>query len=86
MGKKNNKKNKKNPSVAENAIRKIALREGVSIEYVRTQMKIAMLNGLCSTDPEVKAFWDGIPREKEAPTPEELIIYIAEVVKRKGSI
>jgi hypothetical protein len=31
--------------LAENAIRKIAQRDGVSVEYVRTQMKIAMLSG-----------------------------------------
>ena len=72
--------------VAENAIRKIAEREGVSTEYVRKQMQIAMLNGLCSTDPKVKAFWDAVPREKDIPTPEELILYISETVRRKRSI
>jgi len=70
--------------VAENAIKKIAYREGVTTEYVRKQMKIAMINGLCSTDPEVKSFWDSIPRENEVPTPEEFIIYVSEVIKRKG--
>lgn len=86
MGKKIKKKNKRPKlSVAENAIRKIALREGVTVEYVRKQMQVAMLNGLCSNDSEVKAFWDSIPHEKEAPTPEELITYISEMVKRKGS-
>lgn len=84
MGKKKKAKRQK-LSVAENAIRKIAIREGVTIEYVRKQMQIAMINSLCSSDPEVKAFWDSIPREKEVPTPEELIIYISEIVKRKGS-
>lgn len=84
MGKKKKAKKQK-LSVAENAIRKIAIREGVTVEYVRKQMQIAMINGLCSSDPEVKAFWDSIPREKEVPTPEELIIYVSEMVKRKGS-
>jgi hypothetical protein len=84
VGKKKKAKKQK-LSVAENAIRQIAIREGVTIEYVRKQMQIAMINGLCSSDPEVKAFWDSIPREKEVPSPEELIIYVSEIVKRKGS-
>lgn len=83
MGKKKKAKKQK-LSVAENAIRKIAIREGVTVEYVRKQIQIAMINGLCSSDPEVKAFWDSIPREKEVPSPEELIIYVSEMVKRKG--
>lgn len=66
--------------LAQNAIKKIAKRDGVSVNYVRKQMKIAMLNGLSSTDPHIKRFWDSIPHEGEIPTPEELIIYIAEIV------
>lgn len=85
MGKeKNRNKTTKQKIVAENAIRKIAERDGVSTEYVRKQMQIAMINGLCSTDPKVKAFWAAVPRESEVPTPEELIIYISETVKRKS--
>ena len=72
--------------VAENAIKKIAEREGVPTEYVRKQIQIAMLNGLCSTDPKVKAFWDAVPCERDIPTPEELIIYISETVRRKNII
>lgn len=72
-------KNKLN--IAQNAIKEIAKRDGVSVDYVRKQMKIAMLNGLCSKDPQVKRFWDSVPRESEILTPEELIIYITEIVK-----
>lgn len=85
MSKKKTNKNEKQ-RVAENAIRKIAEREGVTVESARKHMQIAMINGLCSTNPKVKAFWDSIPREKEVPTPEELIIYVSETIKRKGSI
>lgn len=67
-------------------IRKIAERERITTEYVRKQMQIAMINGLCSTDPKLKAFLDGIPREKDIPTPEELIIYVSDMVKDKGPI
>ena len=85
MGKKKKPKKQK-LSVAENAIRKIAIREGVTVEYVRKQIQIAMINGLCSTDPKVKAFWDAVPCEKDVPTPEELIIYISETIKRKNLV
>lgn len=81
IGKKKNKL-----SAAENAIRKIAEREGVTTEYVRKQMQIAMLNGLCSTNPRIKEFWDRVPREKEFPTPEEFIVYMAGIIKHKRSI
>lgn len=84
MAKKKSRNKTAKQKVAENAIRKIAKREGVSTEYVRKQMQIAMINGLCSIDPKVKAFWAAVPREKEVPTPEELIIFISETIKRKS--
>lgn len=73
-------------NIARNSIKEIAKRDGVSVEYVRKQMKTAMLGGLCSTDPQIKQFWDSVPREGETPTPEELIIYITQIVKRGGII
>ena len=66
---------------AQSAIKKIADRDGVSVDYVRKQIQLAMLNGLSSTDPQVKGYWNSIPRNGEIPTPEELIIYVAETVK-----
>lgn len=82
--KKHRKINKQKLSAPEIAIRKIALQEEVSVEYVRKQMQIGMLNGLCSSDPKVKEFWDSIPSENGVPTPEELITYISAIVKRKA--
>lgn len=62
---------------AEKAIQQIAVKEGVSVEEVRKQMKLAMLAGLCSQDPIVQARWKKIPCKGEVPTPEELITYLA---------
>ena len=42
-----------------------------------------MVNGLASTDADVRQFWQSVPREGELPTPEELILYIAEVAMDK---
>lgn len=62
---------------AEQAIRDIAMKEGRTVEYVRSQIKIAMLSGLCNPDPEIQARWKLIPCKGEIPTPEELITYLA---------
>ena len=77
---------KEKMKIARNAIKKIAKHDGVSVDYVRKQMQIAMLNGLCSNEPKVKQFWDRVPREGQIPTPEELIIYITEIVKQSKAM
>ena len=74
---------KKSLEIAENAIKKLAQRDRVSVEYVRTQMKIAMINGLCSDDPKIKAYWQSIPCEGDVPTPEEFIAFTANEVKKR---
>lgn len=68
---------------AEAAIRKIALREGITVEEVRTEMKKAMLIGLCSQDPAIRAKWKKIPCKGDIPTPEELIVYMVQHVKER---
>lgn len=70
---------------AENAMKKIAEREGIPVESVRKHIQIAMLNGLCSNDPQVKAFWASIPRKGDVPTPEELIMYVSVGIKNRTS-
>lgn len=62
---------------AENAIRTIAKRDGVSVETVRANMTGAMITGLCDPDPKVQARWKSIPCKGELPTPEELIVFLA---------
>jgi hypothetical protein len=79
-------KKKNRLSKVENAIRKIAEREGVTTEYVRKQMQMAILNSRSSTAPGAKEFWDSVPRDKELSKPEEFIIYMAEIIKHKGPI
>lgn len=62
---------------AERAIRTLAMQEGKTVEYIRSQMKLAMISGLCNPDPQVQANWKKIPCKGEVPTPEELITYLA---------
>lgn len=62
---------------AECTIRTLAKQEGISVEYIRSQIKIAMDSGLCNSDPQVQANWKKIPCKGDIPTPEELIDYLA---------
>jgi hypothetical protein len=75
--------NEKKLQIAKNSIKKLAEQEGVSDEYVRIQLEEAIQNGLDSEDEKKKAFWESIPRERDVPTPEEVILYISEQVKRR---
>ncbi len=68
---------KKKKIDAERAIQLIALREEKSVDYVRSQIKVAMLAGICSPDPAIQDRWKKIPCKGEVPTPEEVILYIA---------
>lgn len=63
---------------AQQAIATIALREGISTEQVRTQIKLAMLCGLVNNDSQVQSAWGHIPHDGEVPTPEELIAFCAD--------
>ena len=68
---------KRNRISAEQALQEVALRNRTTVEEVRKEIKLAMLVGLCNTDPAVQAKWREIPCVGEVPTPEELITYIA---------
>lgn len=68
---------KKKKIDAERAIELIALREGNTVKNIRDHIKIAILAGMCNSDPEVQARWKKIPCKGEVPTPEEVITYIA---------
>lgn len=74
---------RKEIETAENAIRRIAGREGKTEEEVRKEIRMAMLAGLCSQDPEVQTRWERVPREGGLPTPEEVIAFLAEETKRR---
>lgn len=61
----------------EDALGQIAAREGVPVEEVREQIRIAMLEGMRSPDPAIQAEWKRIPCKGSVPTPEETIEYLA---------
>ena len=65
---------------AEQALQTVAIRDGTTVDEVRKEIKLAMLAGLCNTDPAVQTKWKEIPCAGDVPTPEELITYVAEKV------
>lgn len=75
---------KRKIEIAKHAIEKIAVGNHTTAEEVRLQIKVAMINGLISEDPKIKAYWKSIPCEGEVPTPEEFIAYTADVVRNNG--
>lgn len=62
---------------AKKAIETVAQREGLTVEHVRAEIAEAMTVGQNNPDPQVRAFWDMIPRTEKEPTPEELIAFLA---------
>ena len=74
--------NRKQLRAAEEAIRKTAEKEGVSVEYVRNEITIAIKSSMQSPDPTIQAQWQAIPCVGEIPTPEEFIAYSTERAKK----
>lgn len=59
----------------------IAKNEGISVEEVEREMQIAILSGYRNPDPQVQKIWSELPFKGEYPTPEEIIPYLAKLVK-----
>lgn len=65
---------------AEHALREVARQNNATLKEVKKEIRLAMLAGLCNSDPAVQARWKDIPCAGEIPTPEELIAYIATMI------
>ncbi|MNW53563.1 hypothetical protein D3C74_311280 [compost metagenome] len=66
---------------AKKALKKLAKQKGISVEVVRHEIEIAITEGMKSPEPQAQVFWSSIPHKGERPTPEEVITYIAGLVK-----
>lgn len=62
---------------AEESLEAVAKKNGVSIEAVKREINSAIAIARENSDPKVQAFWDSVPHKGKAPTPEEVIAYIA---------
>lgn len=66
---------------AEKTICEIANKKGTTVEEIRREIKLALLAGMCSHDPEVQAKWKKVPCQGSVPTPEEVIAYLATKIR-----
>ena len=73
-----------NKKKMQNVIRVIAERNGVSIDYVRTEIQKIIDIGINNPDPKIRAYWKSIPYKGERPTPDEVIRFFAnEMINKK---
>ena len=63
------------------AIKKVAVKERVSVAEVRGEIEKAINEAMADPDPAVRAYWAGIPKKGEKPTPEEVIAYMADNIR-----
>ena len=68
-------------SKAREALVKLAKQEAVSEETVHHEIKFALTEAMKNPELQAQTFWKFIPHEGEHPTPEEVIAYIANMVK-----
>lgn len=61
--------------IASRTIHKMAKQQNTTPEAIRKHIQIAMLNGLVSEDPTIRAEFKKIPCSGDIPTPEEVIAY-----------
>jgi hypothetical protein len=64
------------------ALKIIAERDGVTVKYVHSEIQKAIYLGMTNPDPQVKAYWLGIPHKGDKPTPEEVVSFMAEKVNK----
>jgi len=68
------------------AFQKIAKEQGVSVETVRHEIDFAITAAQENPDPQIKAFWQSIPRKGEKVTPEDVIAHIVGIAKQKENL
>jgi len=67
------------------AIEAVAAKHGISVEECRMEISLAIDVAMSNPDPAVRAYWAGVPRKGDRPTPEEFIVYVAEKIRREDN-
>lgn len=71
--------------IAENALQQIAEREGTTVDAIREEIRAAIAMGRKDSNPAARAFWQSFPCEGSEPTPEEVILRLAEESRRRAN-
>ena len=64
-------------------LKKIAIKEGVTVAEVRTEIAKVIDIGFSNPNPKIRAIWTNMTPTGRKPTPEEAIIYLAEEEQRR---
>lgn len=67
-------------------ISQIALREGKTVEEIRSEMKLAIQCALMNPDPAIQSILKSIPCNGEYPEPEEVISWAAIKIQKDISL
>lgn len=62
-------------------LKKIAEKEGISVEEVYREMQTAIDAGFSNPDPAIQAAWRNIPLPCGKPRPEDVIAYCTGMLK-----
>lgn len=63
---------------AQEAIRMVAAREGVSADEVYKEIALAINAGRSNPDPGVQQMWRMLPCSGQTPTPDDVIVFAVE--------
>lgn len=66
-------------------LNKVAVQNGVSLDVVLEEIEAIIEGGINSHDMQIRRRWEAIPREGDAPTVEELMIYLVNEVHKRGA-
>lgn len=61
----------------------IAAENHTTVEDVRSEISAAIEVGMKNPDPEIQKIWWTMSKTGETPAPEEVIIYLSNVIKSK---
>lgn len=60
----------------------IAYNNSVSVDEVKLQIENTALVGMRNPDPNIRFFWNQIPRKGNTPTAEEIVTHLADIAVR----
>ncbi len=63
----------------------IARKNAVSVDEVKNQIELTAKCGLESSDPNIRYFWNQVPKRGELPTAEEVICHLSYIAARINS-
>lgn len=64
-------------------LEKVAAFNGVSVEEVRREIGLAIMEGMANPDPEAQANWAEMETDRGLLSPEDVIAHLAERTERE---